>query len=194
LAAHRHPLCPTRRPPFANRLAHPRSLYLREDKIVELVDPWIRRAFAPANLRSTLQAMADAQHDDGDQHQVAAAREKISTCQTKLDRYRAALDAGTDPVLVQQWISQVQAQKAVAEADLRQITGRRIMTIDEINTLVEAMSGIATILWKADPVDKAEVQVRPARQPFALATRHQAHIQAGPPLDTSRGLTKWIMY
>jgi site-specific DNA recombinase len=118
----------------ANRLAHPRSLYLREDKIVELVDPWIRRGFAPANLRTTLQAMADAQHDDAEQHRVIAAREKISTCQTKPDRYRTALDAGTDPVLAQQWITQVQAGKAVAEADLRQLTGRRTMTADEINT------------------------------------------------------------
>jgi site-specific DNA recombinase len=101
--------------------------------------------------------MADAQHDDADQHRIIAAREKIKACQTKLDRYRAALDAGTDPGLVLQWITQVQAEKAVAEADLRQITGRRIMTPDEINTLVEAMAGIAEILRRADPDDKAEV-------------------------------------
>lgn len=141
----------------ANRLAHPRSLYLREDKIIELVDPWIRRAFSSANLRTTLQTMADAQHDDADQHRVAAARQKISTCQTKLDRYRAALDAGTDPVLVQQWITQIQAEKAVAEADLRRSTGRRTMTADEINTLVEGIASFATILRQADPADKAEI-------------------------------------
>jgi len=64
----------------ANRLAHPRSLYLREDKNVELVDPWVQRAFSGANLRTTLQAMADAQHDDTDQHRIIAAREKIHTC------------------------------------------------------------------------------------------------------------------
>jgi site-specific DNA recombinase len=141
----------------ANRLAHPRSLYLREDKIIELVDPWVQRAFSTANLRTTLQAMADAQHSDADQQRVIVAREKIATCDTKLDRYRAALDAGTDPVLVQQWITQVQAEKAVAAANLRQITGRRVMTADEIGTLVDAMSGIATILRQADPADKAQV-------------------------------------
>jgi len=141
----------------ANRLAHPRSLYLREDTIVELVDPWIHQAFSPANLRTTLHAMADAQHEHADQHRSTAARERIKTCRTKLDRYRAALDAGTDPVVVQQWITQVQAEKVTAEAELRQITGRRVMTADEIGTLVDAMSGIATILRHADPADKAEV-------------------------------------
>jgi hypothetical protein len=87
----------------ANRIAHPRSLYLREDKVIELIDPWIGRAFAPHNLRTTLEAMAAAQHDDTDQHRIITARDKISACQSKLDRYRAALEAGTDPVLVQQW-------------------------------------------------------------------------------------------
>jgi hypothetical protein len=115
------------------------------------------RAFSSSNLRTTPQAMADAQHSDADQQRVIVAREKIAICDTKLDRYRDALDAGTDPVLVQQWITHVQAEKATAAADLRQITGRRTMTVDEISTLVDAMSGIATILRQADPADKAEV-------------------------------------
>jgi hypothetical protein len=155
----------------ANRLAHPRSLYLREDKIVELVDPWIRRAFSPANLRATLQAMADAQHDDAAQHRLIAAREKINTCQTKLGRHRAALDASTDPTWSSSGSPKVQAEKAVAETDLRRITARRTMTADEINTLVEAMAGIATILRQADPTDKAEL----------AAARNQAHEQTWPP-------------
>jgi site-specific DNA recombinase len=37
-----------------NHIEHPRSLYLREDKVIELIDPWIARAFAPHNLRDTL--------------------------------------------------------------------------------------------------------------------------------------------
>jgi hypothetical protein len=43
-------------------------------------------SFAPTNLRGVLQAMADAQQDDADQLRAAVAREKINTCQTKLDR------------------------------------------------------------------------------------------------------------
>jgi len=114
----------------------------------------VRRVFSPTSLRTTLQAMVDAQYDDADQHRVIAAQEKIATCRTKLDRYRAALDAGTDPVLVQQWITQVQAEKAVAEADLRRITGRRIMTAEEINTLVEAMAASRRSCAKQTPRTK----------------------------------------
>ncbi|WP_233605794.1 hypothetical protein [Micromonospora sp. Llam0] len=141
------------RPRDANSIAHPRSLYVREDRIIEQVDPWISRAFRPA----TLQAIADAKHNDADQQHIAVAREKLAIIQTKLDRYRAALEAGTDPALVQQWTTQVQAETATAEAELRQVTGRRAMTPAEIQTVVEELSGIANVLRTADPVDKAQV-------------------------------------
>lgn len=51
-----------------------------------------------------------AQHNDADQQRIAVTREKLAVIQAKLDRYRAALEAGTDPALVQQWTTQVQAE------------------------------------------------------------------------------------
>ena len=50
-----------------------------------------------------------------------------------------------------------QAEKAVAEADLRGLTGRQTMTADEIRTMVDAMSGIGAILRTAAPEDKIEI-------------------------------------
>ncbi|MEV6370415.1 zinc ribbon domain-containing protein [Micromonospora musae] len=50
----------------ANRIAHPRSLYVREDDILEQLDPWLARALSPGRLTETVQAMADAQHNDAD--------------------------------------------------------------------------------------------------------------------------------
>lgn len=141
----------------SERLTHPRSVYLREDKIIELLDPWVGQAFSPGNLRETLEAMADSQQNGPDQYKAQAARDKITACNNKLRRYRTALEAGTDPVLVQQWIAETQAEKAVAESALRAAGGRRGMTADEIRTLVEAMSGIAAILKVAHPADKAEL-------------------------------------
>jgi hypothetical protein len=47
------------------------------------------------------------------------ARQAPADCQRRLDRYRAALAAGTDPAIVQQWIAEVTATRAAAEAQLR---------------------------------------------------------------------------
>ncbi|MGH2769438.1 MAG: hypothetical protein ACRDJF_02805 [Actinomycetota bacterium] len=43
-------------------------------------------------------------------------------------RYRAALEAGTDPGLVGGWIAEVQAQRLVIEQELRKLGGEERMT------------------------------------------------------------------
>lgn len=139
------------------RLTHPRSVYVREDKIMELLDPWVGQAFSPSNLQRTLQAMADSQHSALDQNKAQVARDKLAMCNAKLERYRAALEAGTDPALVQQWIAETKAQMSIVESELRTLGGRRFMTPDEIATLVDAVSGIVAILQAAEPADKAEL-------------------------------------
>ncbi|MEV1286170.1 recombinase family protein [Micromonospora sp. NPDC049679] len=139
----------------ANRIAHPRSVYVREDHILEQLHPWLARAFSPSRLTTTVQAMADAQHDDVDQQAIKAARETLATCATRLDRYRAALDSGADPTVVSRWIADVQAEQLTAEAALRRLTGRRTMSPDEIRRIVEALGNITTVLRDADPGDKA---------------------------------------
>ncbi len=50
-----------RRPGHPDQPRHPpdhrpRSLHLREDHVVTLIDPWIGRAFSPTNLRGILEA------------------------------------------------------------------------------------------------------------------------------------------
>jgi hypothetical protein len=116
---------------------------VREDKIVELLDPWLCRSFAPHNIETTLQRMVDAQHDELDQHRLATINAKIVECDRKLGRYRAALEAGTDAGLVSQWIAQVQVERALAEQEQRSLTGRRTMTTAEIQLVVDALGGIS---------------------------------------------------
>ncbi|MGB2566931.1 hypothetical protein ACPFP2_00535 [Micromonospora citrea] len=99
--------------------------------------------------------MADAQHDDADQQAITAARETLATCATQLDRYRAALDSGADPTIVSRWIADVQAEQVTAEATLRRLTGRRTMSPDEIQQVVEALGNITAVLRDANPADKA---------------------------------------
>jgi site-specific DNA recombinase len=59
--------------------------------------------------------------------------------------------------VVGQWVAEVQAEKVTAEARLRQLTGRKMMTTEEIAHLVNALGNIVNVLREADPADKAEV-------------------------------------
>ncbi|MEV6692210.1 zinc ribbon domain-containing protein [Micromonospora sp. NPDC051196] len=168
----------------ANRVAHPRSVYVREDHILEQLDPWLTRAFSPSRLTATIQAMAEAQHDDIDQQAIKAARETLATCATRLDRYRAALDSGTDPTIVSRWIADVQAEQVTAEATLRRLTGRRTMTPDEIHHMVKALGDMAAVLRDADPADKALIYRELGLTLTYRPTARTVSAQANP----------WIMY
>ena len=84
----------------------------------------------------------------------------ISDCDAKLVGYRSALDAGADPIVVAGWITEVQAQRAMAGMRAKPSRTRRQMSEAEIAGLVTTLGGIRTVLERADPEDKAEVYRR----------------------------------
>ncbi|WP_261574775.1 hypothetical protein [Frankia gtarii] len=77
--------------------------------------------------------------------------------QTQLERYRLALEAGTDPTLVARWTATATTERAAAQAQLRATTGRRRMTEQDIIDMVTAMGDVVAVLTEADPADKAEI-------------------------------------
>ncbi|MET8355182.1 hypothetical protein ABZU69_36065, partial [Micromonospora sp. NPDC005206] len=94
--------------------------------------------------------MTDAQPPNQPPPLAAAAQTIITECDAKLERYRAALDAGADPAVVTEWISQTQAERARAEADLHTHSSNRPrrMSRTEIKDLV-LQPGLLTLaeLW-----------------------------------------------
>jgi hypothetical protein len=102
--------------------------------------------------------MHDGQDLD-DHTSIAAehARRAIADADTKLARYRAALESGTDPALIATWTAEVTAAKTTAQAQLRALTGRRRTTEDEIAAIVAAAGNVLAVLRDADPDDKAAI-------------------------------------
>jgi site-specific DNA recombinase len=102
--------------------------------------------------------MADAQ-DNGAAHQVAitAAGERIRDCDTKMARYRAAIDAGGDITEITSWINATKADRAQAEAALRNVAPPRRMTAEDIRALVSRFAQLGAVIATADPAGKAEI-------------------------------------
>ena len=91
--------------------------------------------------------------------------EEIAQCKRQLTQYRAALDAGSDPAVVGQWITETQAKKLALETRLRTQTTAapapaRRMSKEEINAIVTAITDMMSVLRAADPADKTEVYAR----------------------------------
>jgi len=138
---------------------HPKSVYLRETGVVRRLDTWLAELFSPANLDHTCHTLATASRSDpaGDQRR-AAAQKVLVDCQRRLDRHRAALEAGTDPALVQQWIAEVTATRAAAEAQLRNSRpAPNGLTPEQVRGLLEQAGGLVDALDRSDPVIRAQL-------------------------------------
>ncbi|MFV2116759.1 type I-E CRISPR-associated protein Cas6/Cse3/CasE [Micromonospora sp. LOL_025] len=91
---------------LANQADHPHNVYLREDALTDPLDTRLASAFTPHRTEQTITAMADAQPLDHPPSYAKAAPAIITECDAKPERYRAALDAGTDPAVVTEWNTQ----------------------------------------------------------------------------------------
>ncbi|GAA2302159.1 hypothetical protein GCM10010149_59370 [Nonomuraea roseoviolacea subsp. roseoviolacea] len=141
---------------LANDVDHPKTVYLREADVVPSLDTWLALEFGQRRLEETVRTLADL----GQEPVVGGAEAlhlKIAECGRKLARHRAALEAGADPALVTQWMSETQAQRTAAQAQLRQASGRRRMTREEIRAVITALGDLVRVIQEADPLDKAEL-------------------------------------
>jgi site-specific DNA recombinase len=86
---------------LANKVDHPRNVYLREAVVLRPIDTWLAQVFDPPRLADTLERLATSE-DPGHVVQAEAARRSLADCNQRLARYRAALEAGTDPALIAQ--------------------------------------------------------------------------------------------
>ncbi|GGM73753.1 putative recombinase [Longimycelium tulufanense] len=144
---------------LAQGLEHPRNVYLRERELVDPLEHWLGRVFDPDYLEDTVRRLAAAAGDTTTTAApVAAAQARIQRCEARLAQYRAALDAGADPVLVAEWIAEVEAERTAATAELKAHKQRtRQLTADDIRHLVHNSTKARRALRRAKPEDKNEL-------------------------------------
>jgi hypothetical protein len=185
---------------LANHVQHPRNVILREADLIAPLDTWLTRAFAPHRLEATITAMIDAA-DTGTENdaQVERARRLLRECDAKLTRYRAALDAGGDPVAIAEWTNEVKAQKIKAQAQLRTAPRRHAppsradikALITGLGDLTKPISG-ATLQEKAAVYHALGIQgtYHPAKRRVRVEANLDPHLAdaASPRWEMVRGL------
>jgi DNA invertase Pin-like site-specific DNA recombinase len=138
------------------RAQHPRTVYVREAQIVQPLDDWISGVFEPDRLDETCRGLAEAQEpvpeEDG---RAETARRTLADCDARLDRYREALEAGTDLAVVARWISEVQAERRAAEEELSQRRPAPALTEDDIRAMIQSLEDLVGVLEAAEPAKKA---------------------------------------
>ncbi len=73
---------------LANKVDHPRNVYLREGALGTDVHDWLAGLFAPGQLRHTIDLITEAQHDTADEIAAEASRLRLADANQKMARYR----------------------------------------------------------------------------------------------------------
>lgn len=138
---------------------HPKTSYLRADKVVTAVNGWLAQIADDDHIDDTAKLLAAAEQDrhqamtggvdrDAEAHR---ARARLMEADGKIKQRIAALDAGADPAVMAQSINDAQNDKRAAEADLARLAPDRPPTADEVKTLLVQLRGVLNRLNQADP-------------------------------------------
>ena len=117
---------------------------------------------------------------DVDFTRIEAAQRKLADCDTRLAKYRAALDADADPVVVAGWMAEVQAERLRAEREITLAQPAGQYTTEQIRELVAELGSITNALADADPKLKAQVYEDLGITVTYDPTRHVARIESRP--------------
>lgn len=143
---------------LTDELDHPKAVYVREDAVLPLLDERIAELFAPANLDDTVTLLMGAQAaSEGDEARAEAARRKLEDCDHRLTKYRAALEAGADPVVVSGWLQEVQGERLAAERDLAACAPTDELDRAQVAAMLAEVGDVGAMLADADPALRAQV-------------------------------------
>ncbi|GAA2607402.1 hypothetical protein [Streptomyces axinellae] len=139
-------------------LPHPLTVYVRESALLPSLDAWLVRVFAPGRLKQTLKALHQAQTTASSAPDPAleAAHRTVADCERRIEGYRAAIDAGTDPATVMEWINQAAAQRQITAAQTAPAPkAARPLTEEEIAQIIKDLGNLTDRLQQAAPERKA---------------------------------------
>ncbi|MFC6879659.1 MULTISPECIES: recombinase family protein [Actinomadura] len=141
---------------LANKIAHPKVVYLREAEIIGDIDAWLTTAFSPARIKSTIEAMTE-QADDAENTAITQLRKRLATCDQRLSQYRAALNAGADAVHVATWINETEQERARLECELGSVPPSHKVSSHGLEELLNWTGELAHAVVHAHPQDKAQL-------------------------------------
>lgn len=168
------------RPPTAGT---PKAVYVREDAVLRVIEPWLAVMFDADHIEDTTAALVAAIEEAADDEHAAdaakEARETIARCDARLKSYKQALDEGGEAGVIGKWIAETSAERALAQQVLAAAVGRpgqsTVSPADEAAALVGELRAAAVALGDADAAEQPPAGA--AWHPHAVRSRRQ--VRAG---------------
>lgn len=138
---------------------HPRSMAVREDRILPVLDEWLVGLFAPDRVHDLAGEVLEADRQaSAHSAAVAQAQRTIAEARRKMERHLAGLEAGIDPELIAERTRKAQLEIVAAEAIINSSPDEPMpLTLDEIVATLQALYNVPRLLQAADPATRAEL-------------------------------------
>lgn len=118
---------------------HPPAVYLREDLIRDAVNGWLAKVFARENVDATVAALVASQHGRGEPDGRERAKKRLTDAEARLRRFQDAIAAGVDPAALVDSINQAQAERAAAQAEVRNAPAPNVISDAEVYARIDSL-------------------------------------------------------
>jgi site-specific DNA recombinase len=142
---------------LANKVDHPKTVYVREDRIEEALDAWLAQLFEPDHIDATCRLLADVDERPEDTARLEAARRLLDDTDDRLAKLTAAIEAGSPADLLAPRMRQLQGDRQRAQEALAKAAPTTSWTPEQVRGLVLELGDIAGALSGADRKQKAQL-------------------------------------
>ena len=136
---------------------HPRTLAVREDRLLPHVDAWLCGLFAPEHIEATAAQIVDV---DSQGHRedpaITRARATLTECERKLSKHLDGLEAGIPADVIASRIAATQREKDTAQSVLATAPpAPRPLSLDEVVETLTALRDLPELLGRIEQADRA---------------------------------------
>ena len=132
---------------------HPKNVYLPEAAVLGPLNAWIGELFDRKNVERTVAALVASQGCGRKEPSARQAMKKrLSEAESRLRKFRTAIEAGVDPGALVESINDAQAQRAAARAELEaDAPALNALSDAEVYAMIDSLGDIGPALNRAEP-------------------------------------------
>jgi hypothetical protein len=136
---------------------HPRSLAVREDRLLPHVDAWLCGLFAPERVEATAAQIVEVD-SQGHREEPAATRARmtLTECERKLSKHLDGLEAGIPAEVIAARITATRREKSAAESVLATAPAAPApLSLDKVLETLTALRDLPELLGRIEQADRA---------------------------------------
>jgi DNA invertase Pin-like site-specific DNA recombinase len=166
---------------------HPKNVYLPERAVLEALNEWIGRLFAPEHRDETVDLLLASAGVTGDEPVPGAKiKTKITEASTKLRRLQDAIKAGVNPVALVDAINEAQIELEAAQAEQALQPEARVITRAEVYAMIDYLGNVGAALKRGDPAELQKLYEALRLEIIYHADRKAAEVAIRPGRDSER--------